>query len=133
MIGDKTMSETSELLIGLVSDEANLLRQKAEGYFNIHTEQDEDLEMMIDECDQRTRLKWLRTLHAPISGLGLTLTDDDRHYLFSRLFGRNIKTAGVVTNIEAWAWSRVAKYNQKLIYNLVKDIISERNTTTAIV
>lgn len=75
--------------------------------------------------DQRVK-KCLAMAHLHFSRLGFSLTDDERHLIFSRIFGRNITSAKQLTNVEAMALANsLNPENDGFSKKMIKDILNE--------
>jgi len=126
------MNKQTQAAINVIKDQANYLRDVAAGYYDLNAQTNQNMERPIAEFGTpNTRAvynKWLRFLHAPLNNLNFRLNDDERHYVFSIIFGRPIASAVELTNIESWAWNKFAGKNPELTSAMIKDILRERHT-----
>lgn len=127
------MNKQTWSAISIIADEANYLREVAEGYYDLNNQANQNMEQPIINFEtpntHNIYTKWLRFLHAPLNNLDFKLNDDERHYLFSKVFGRHIRSAKEVTNIESWAWNKFVEKNPPLATAMIKDILRERHTS----
>lgn len=122
------MNKYTQTLINDIHDETQRLRDS----YSDFTINGQTVESFLEDCNHAQRAKWLIKLHAPISRvLGHSLTDDERHWLFSLVFGRTISTADRITNLETMAWANLVGNPNNTAYAkaMIEDILSERITT----
>jgi hypothetical protein len=79
----------------------------------------------LGSCRGNRMKFYLKRLHAVFSDVGIKPTDDQRHYIFSRLFDRKIGSAKEVTIIETVVWANIARTHKTSASLLLTDLINE--------
>lgn len=93
------MSNKATSFIAAVRDEADSFR---------HTYNPPEYKIEeLSENRKTVTTNYLATIHSAINRSGLRLDDGQRHMFFSRVFGRKIKSAYEITNVEAVTFAKV--------------------------
>lgn len=129
---------TAESFIRHIRDEADTIREHLDGYYSIENEVKPNFERPIGNLDQSRRIRSLKVLHAALNRANQSknILDDDndnRHYLFTQIFGRTITSANQITNVEAIAFNNCCnRYNLDAARNMVDETLDSRFATLAI-
>jgi hypothetical protein len=110
------MNKKSEALLDLVHDSLAIL--DVWGTERAHEP--------IGACRKSRMNHYLTLLHAPLTKAGIRKpTDQQRHYIFSRLFDREIKSAKEITIAEVVTWSNIGRTHSASAEVLLTDLLNE--------
>lgn len=112
----------SRILSDLIIDQREALIQKnldsadITGEFSIHD---------IDRNMKASGTKYLKRLHTPLDYAVGKLTPEQKHKVFTVLFGRPINTAYAITNVEVLAMEQVIRaIGRDKFAGVVREILS---------
>lgn len=113
------MQTKTKDFIANVRDEVDLLR-------NNDFEVDELTVEAIHRNSPMSANSWLRKLHYPMTRAVGKLPDSQRHQLFSAIFGKQVKSAYNLTNVEIEALDRIidTKVRDNDYADIIKDIVN---------